>query len=350
MLSYQVVDWGKPLEQRESLTPDPKGTEVIIRVDACGVCHSDLHIWEGYFNLGNNERMMFSDRGITPPFTMGHEIVGKVESIGSAVHGISIGEKYIVYPWIGCGSCKACIRDENMVCVKPQYIGAFCDGGYSDYVIVPHPKYLIDYSGNPTELACSYACSGLTAYSALKKTEVKNESDSIIIIGAGGLGLSALKIAPNVVKGKVIVADIDAEKLNVARQSGVEETIDNSDPSAIEHIKEITGGGAAAAIDFVGMPTTAQFGIDSIRNGGTLISAGLFGGALSLPLVLVMQRLLKIKGAKMGTLTEMLELIELVKAGNIPPIPIETRPLNRANEALTDLKKGDVSGRVVLKP
>ena len=110
------------------------------------------------------------------------------------------------------------------------------------------------------------------------------------------------------------------------------------------------GGGAAAAIDFVGMPTTAQFGIDSIRNGGTLISAGLFGGALSLPLVLVMQRLLKIKGAKMGTLTEMLELIELVKAGNIPPIPIETRPLNRANEALTDLKKGDVSGRVVLKP
>ncbi len=350
MRSYQVIDWGKPLEERERPTPEPKGTEVIMRVDACGVCHSDLHIWEGYLNLGNDERLMFSERGLTPPFTMGHEVVGEVESIGPEVQGITVGEKRIVYPWIGCGTCKACTRDENMICVKPQYIGVFRGGGYSDYVIVPHPKYLVDYAGIPTELACTYACSGLTAYSALKKTEVKTESDAIVIIGAGGLGLSALKIAPNVAKGKVIVADIDSNKLNVAREAGAEETVDNSDSSAIEHIKEITGGGAAAAIDFVGMPSTAQFGIDSIRNGGTLVSAGIMGGALSLPLVLVMQRLLKIKGTKMGTLTEMFELIELVKAGKVPPFPIETRPLDHANEALTDLRKGQISGRVVLKP
>ena len=350
MRSYQVIDWGKPLEPRENPTPEPKGTEVIMRVDACGVCHSDLHIWEGYLNLGNDERLLFSERGVTPPFTMGHEVVGEVESIGPDVKGIAAGEKRIVYPWIGCGKCEACQRGESMICASPQYIGVFLNGGFSDHVVVPHPQFLVDYTGIRTELACTYACSGITAYSALKKTGIKTENDALIIIGAGGLGLSALQIAPTLTNGKVIVADIDTEKLSVARQSGAEETIDNGAPTAIEQVKEITGGGAAAAIDFVGMPSTAQFGIDSLRSGGTLVTAGLFGGALSIALPIIMQRMLKIQGTKMGTLTEMFELVELVKTGRVPPIPIETRPLDSANEALTDLIEGHVSGRIVLKP
>lgn len=350
MRSYQVVDWGKPLEARDLSTPKPTGTEVIVRVDACGVCHSDIHICDGYLKLGGDEQLLFSERGLTPPFTMGHEVVGVVETWGPEAEGIAEGDRKIVYPWIGCGACKACLRDENMLCTTPQYIGVFRGGGYSDHVVVPHPKYLIDYTGIPSELACTYACSGITAYSALNKTEVKTESDAVVLIGAGGLGLSALTIAPNVVKGKVIVADIDSVKLDVAQHSGAEETIDNSDPTAIENVKELTGGGAAAAIDFVGMPSTAQFGIDILRNGGTLVSVGLYGGALSLPLALVMQRMLKIRGSKMGTLTEMIELVDLVKAGSVSPIPIKTRPLKDANEALNDLRKGNVSGRVVLQP
>ncbi len=153
-------------------------------------------------------------------------------------------------------------------------------GGYSDYVIVPHPKYLVDYDGIPTELACTYACAGLTAYGAIQKVAPLREDDYLVMIGAGGVGLSGVHIAPAVVPARLIVADVDAEKRAVARQAGAFETVDNSEPDAARKVLELTGGGVRAAIDFVGAPQTARFGMDVLRKGGTLIVVGLYGGAL----------------------------------------------------------------------
>ena len=130
MQSQQIVEWGKPLEGREAPTPEPEGTEVLVRVTACGVCHSDLHIWDGYFDLGGGQRITLEDRGVHLPFTMGHEIVGEVEAIGPDAEGVEIGDKRVVYPWIGCGECAVCQADDELLCMTPRTLGTRKPGGY----------------------------------------------------------------------------------------------------------------------------------------------------------------------------------------------------------------------------
>ncbi len=350
MLSYRIIEWGKPLEARGQPTPDPRGTEVLIRIMACGVCHSDLHIWDGYFDMGGGQRVTLAERGVDLPFTMGHEIVGEVAALGPDADGVAVGDKRLVYPWIGCRRCAHCAADHDILCVRPEYLGTRVQGGYSDHVVVPHPKYLIDHTGVPGNLACTYACAGLTAYSALMKVAPLGEDDPYLIIGAGGVGLSAVHIATAVMKGRMIVADVDATKRAAARQGGSVETIDNGEDGAVEKLLELTKGGVAAALDFVGAPATSRFGIDALRKGGTHVVVGLYGDAMSIPLPLFPFKLMTVRGSFTGTLDEMRALMKLVKAGKVPPIPIEPRPLAEATRSLTDLRGGRVVGRVVLNP
>ena len=350
MRSYQIVEFGRPLEARDYPTPVPQGTEVLLRVHACGVCHSDLHIWKGYFDLGDGQRITIADRGVGLPFTLGHEIVGEVAALGPDAAGIEVGDRRVVFPWIGCGDCDACTRGDELLCGAPRNIGTRRDGGYSDHVMVPHPRYLIDYSGLPQDAACTYACSGLTAYSALKKFANLGEGDSIVIIGAGGVGLSTVRLAPAVVGAKIVVADVDPVKRAAAREAGADDVIDNGAPGAAAAVRKLTGGGAAAAIDFVGSPASARFGLDVLRRGGSLIVVGLYGDRLPMSLALFPLKMLTVQGSYVGTLAEMHELMRLAKAGDVQPIPISTRPLAEATAALEDLKAGRVVGRVVLKP
>jgi D-arabinose 1-dehydrogenase-like Zn-dependent alcohol dehydrogenase len=348
MLSYRITEWGEPLEAFAEPTPDPQGTEVLLRVEACGVCHSDLHIWDGFFDMGDGKKITLAERGVALPFTMGHEIVGEVVALGPDAEGAEIGDKRVAFPWIGCRHCAHCARGEDLMCLSPQFLGTRVHGGYSDHVMVPHPKYLIDYEGVPRNLACTYACAGITAYSALKKIAPLDEEDYFVIIGAGGVGLSAVHIARAMLRGKMIVADIDGTKRAAARQAGAVETIDNSAPDAIKKLRELTGGGAAATLDFVGAPATSRFGIDALRKGGTHVVVGLYGDALPLSLPLFPFKLMTMRGSYTGTLEEMGELMTLVKAGKVPPIPVEPRPLAEATRTLTDLREGRILGRVVL--
>jgi D-arabinose 1-dehydrogenase-like Zn-dependent alcohol dehydrogenase len=234
--------------------------------------------------------------------------------------------------------------------MTPKFIGARVDGGYGDHVIVPHARYLVDYEGVPRNLACTYACAGLTAYGALMKVAPLTEDDHFLIVGAGGVGLSAVHIARAVMRGKLIVAEVDATKRAAARQAGAVETIDNSEPGAVEHLLEMTGGGVAASLDFVGMPVTSGFAIDCLRKGGTHVVVGLYGDALSLPLPQFPFKMMTLRGSFTGTLDELKALMDLVKAGKVPPIPVEPRPLEEAQQTLTDLREGRVLGRVVLNP
>ncbi len=351
MRAMQVIEWGKPLELREFPTPEPEGKEVLVRVTACGVCHSDLHIWSGGFDLGDGEFIRVEDRGVHPPFTMGHEPLGTVEKLGPEAEGVELGASYIVYPWIGCGNCVHCQDAETeLLCATPRVIGTRVDGGYADYVIVPDAKYLIDYTGIEQNLACTYACSGLTAYSALRKIGDLGADDYLMTIGAGGVGLSAVHFASAVTPAKVICADVDGTKRAAARQVGAHETIDNSEPDAIQKVLEMTGGGAAATIDFVGRPETSRFGVECLRKGGRQVQVGLYGDKSQVPLPFFPLKMLSMLGSYVGNLNEMRELMELVKAGRVSPIPIEARPLEAVNSALDDLTAGNVLGRVVLKP
>lgn len=350
MRSMQIVDWGRPLELRTYDDPQPQGTEVLLAVDACGVCHSDLHLHDGFFDLGGGEAIRVADRGIRLPFTLGHEVVGTVRALGPEAAGVAVGDRRIVFPWIGCGQCPVCRRGEELLCLKPRIVGTWKDGGYSDRVIVPDARYLVDYTGVPTELAATLACSGVTAYSAVRKLPELTAEDSLLLVGAGGVGLSTLHIARALTPARIVVADVDAAKRERALADGADAAVDNAADGALAALREAIGGGAAAAIDHVGRPETARFAIDGLRKGGTLIVVGLYGDRLALPMPLLPLRMLTLRGSYVGTLDELKALVALVQGGKIPPIPVAGRPLAAANAVLDELRRGRIIGRVVLQP
>jgi len=351
MRAMQIIEWGKPLEAREYPDPEPQGEEVVVRVEAAGVCHSDVHIWDGYFDLGGGKQITLGSRGVNLPFTLGHEIAGAVVAVGPKATGVAVGDKRVVFPWIGCGQCAVCERGDELLCLTPRTIGTRRNGGYATHVVVPHAKYLLDHTGVPQGLAATYACSGITALSALKKTRSHvGAGEPLLIIGAGGVGGSAVHIAPAAVPGRVVVADLDAEKRAQARQMGAVATIDNGAADAVKQVMEATGGGAAAAIDFVGSPQTMEFGVNALRKGGKLVMVGLYGGALPLSTVMFPFKMMTVEGSYVGTLDDLRELLALGRQGKVPPIPLEHRPADQAGAALADLKRGGkVRGRVILQ-
>jgi alcohol dehydrogenase, propanol-preferring len=350
--AMQIIEWGKPLEARDYADPRPQGTEVLLKVEACGVCHSDLHLQEGYFDLGAGRKLELSALGVALPHTLGHEIVGEVVALGPQATGAQIGDKRLVHPWIGCGACEFCRRDEELLCGRMKSLGARTNGGYADHVLVPHPRYLIDYAGLPADLACTYTCSGVTAFSALKKLAHLPERDIVTIIGAGGVGLNAILLAKAVLKCRFVVADIDPRKRAAALDAGAAAVFDNADPGSAAKLKELTasGAGAGGAIDFVGAPATAQFGVDVLRKGGTLVIVGLYGGLAPFALPLFPQRALTVRGSYVGDLADIRELIALVMTGRVPPLPVAARPLGEINRVLDELRAGKVLGRIVVKP
>ncbi len=232
MRSFQVADFNAPLKEVEQPTPQPLGTQVLIRVKAAGVCHSDLHIWEGGYDLGHGRKpLSLKDRGVSLPLTMGHETVGEVLAFGpdakADTSGVRVGDVALVYPWIGCGKCETCLAGDENMCLKPASLGVYCDGGYADHMIVPHPKYLLNLQGLDPVTAAPYACSGVTTYSALKKVESAFHTP-IVIFGAGGLGLMALSLLKAMGGKGAIVVDIDARKREAAEQAGALATVDGS--------------------------------------------------------------------------------------------------------------------------
>jgi D-arabinose 1-dehydrogenase-like Zn-dependent alcohol dehydrogenase len=349
MKSYQFAEYGQALQPTDQETPTPQGDEVLLRIRACGVCHSDIHMWDGHFDLGNGRELDIS-RGRALPFTLGHEIAGEVVALGPTAEGVSVGAQRVVFPWIGCGACPVCESDNEHLCSRPRALGTSVDGGFSDHVMVPHARYLFDYGDVPTELACTYACSGLTAYSALDKIREHADGRTLVIIGAGGVGFAGLHIARALFDTQLIVVDIDDAKLQAAKEGGAAHVFDANDKGALKEIRNLTDGGTGAAIDFVGSESSASFGLKILGNSGVLIGVGLFGGALSVPLPLLTLRHITIRGSYLGSLRQMSELMQLVRDGSVTPIPVEARPLAQAQQTLEDLRGGRVLGRVVLEP
>ena len=329
MKSYRVVEFGAPLAAVDAPTPQPSGTEVLLRVKAAGVCHSDLHIWEGGYDLGHGQRLSLKDRGIPLPLTMGHETVGEVVAAGPEAAGVVPGEIRLVYPWIGCGHCQICIQEGENMCAQPRSLGVYCDGGYADHIMVPHPRYLVDLQGLDPVTAAPYACSGLTTYSALKKVAPVLEREPIMIIGAGGLGLMALGLLKAMGGKGAVVVDIDARKREAALAAGAP---------------------VRAAIDLVGSEQTTALAFDCLPRGGKLVIVGLFGGAAPWSLPLIPIKAATIQGSYVGNLAELKELLDLVRRKAVAPIPVSPRPLAQASQALDDLRQGRLVGRAVLTP
>ena len=350
MRAWAVVENEAPLKEMEFPTPEPKGTEVLIEVTHCGVCHSDLHIWDGYYDLGGGKRLKLSDRGVKLPLTMGHENVGEVVAVGPDAVGVKIGDRRLVHPWLGCGECAVCRRGDEQLCRTPFSIGVFRSGGYADHLLVPHPRYLFDIGGIAPEKAAPLACSGITTYGALKKVGPLLQEEPVVIIGAGGLGLMCLALHRAMGGKAAIVVDIDPVKREAARRAGAQAVIDGNAADAAKEIIEATKGGAWAVIDLVGASRTVQLGVDSLVKGGKVIVVGLFGGDITVPTPSFPLRAMTIQGSYVGSLAEMAELLDLVRRKGAPDLPVATRPLAAVNDALNDLKAGKIIGRVVLTP
>src|SRR3954453_974693 len=356
MKSFKVADFKAPLQEFDEATPQPSGTQVLIKVKAAGVCHSDLPVGEAaYAAAKGGKPLSLKDRGVSLPRTMGHETVGEVVAFGPDVTvadkgGLKVGDVALVYPWLGCGKCATCVGgDENMCVVKPNALGVYCDGGYADHMTVPHPKYLLNLNSLDPVTAAPYACSGVTTYSAIKKVEFALNSP-IVIFGAGGLGLMALSLLKAMGGKGAIVVDIDARKREAAEAAGALATVDGKAPDALEQLAKAAGGPIRAVIDLGGNAQTPQLGFDCLTKGGKLVIVGLFGGGAPWALPLIPIKAITIQGSYVGNLRETQELLDLVRAKKIAPIPVTPMPLAKANDALVDLQKGRLVGRAVLTP
>jgi D-arabinose 1-dehydrogenase-like Zn-dependent alcohol dehydrogenase len=348
VISYDIIEHGQPLQKVVKETPRPKGTEVLVRVTRAGVCHSDLHIWDGYFDLGGGKRFYVKERGCVPPFTVGHEPFGIVEAAGPAARGVKIGARRLVYPWIGCGKCPVCKAGQENYCLSARFLGVMKPGAYSSHLLIPHPRYLIDATGVDESFAATLSCSGLTAYSAINKLPKLGPKDWVAVLGCGGLGLIGLSILRAKGIRNVIACDIDPGKLAQALKLGAKKTLDTRSPEAVRELQASAGGNLAAAIDFVGMPATLGLGFAALRKGGRVILCGLFGGEITLPLPPIAQRAVAVVGSYVGNLQELKEVVALARKRKIRPLPVETRAADEVNHALEDLKAGRILGRVVL--
>jgi len=353
MISFRLERFGANLIEQHEKTPIPKGHEVLLAVGSCGVCHSDVHLADGYFDLGNGQRVELA-ASIAPPRTLGHEIAGTVAAIGSDVVGVAVGDRRIVYPWIGCGRCALCATGDEHLCARPRAIGVNVDGGFADHVVVPDARYLFAYTPLSEEQACTYACSGLTAYSALKKVSAAfvgpGGVERLLIIGAGGVGLSGIRMAAWLGLPPPIVAEVDRTKWDLALEAGAAEVIDPRADGAARTLTKATGGGVAAAIDFVGAGETFAFGIGALKKAGTLVSVGLFGGATTISPALLALKSLHVIGSYVGSPAEMGTMMSLARKAALPELPLNPIPLGAANATLAALKEGHVRGRTILKP
>ena len=349
MLRQSLIDYGSPLQPTDAPLPVPKGGEVLLQVSHCGLCHSDLHIIDGHFDLGLGKRLDIRE-GRSLPFTLGHEICGHVAAHGPDVMGLGQEKRlYAVYPWIGCGSCSLCLAGDEHLCDRPQHLGVHLDGGFATHVLVPHPRYLIDVDGIPAALAGSFMCSGLTAFSALKKAIANGRDGSLLIVGLGGVGFMALELARSMTMRRIAVADINPAKREAATAAGAELAVDPNLPDARKILRDEIGP-IAAALDFVGSEQSLTLAQGVVGKAGTVVVVGLMGGRFSIPAPLLPLRQLSILGSFVGSLPEARELVALVRQGKVPAIPVQVRRLADANQAVDDLRAGKIIGRVALEP
>jgi alcohol dehydrogenase len=342
-----LVAYGAPLAETIVDLPQPRGSEVLVRIRRCGVCHSDLHMQDGYFLLGDDKKLDVR-AGRTLPFTLGHEIAGVIERAGEAAPQATPSREVAVYPWIGCGQCAACRRGEENICAAPRHLGITVDGGFASHVIVPHPRYLLDYSPLPAALAGALMCSGLTAYAALKRLTAQAALGPVLLVGMGGVGMMGLALARALFLHPPLVADVDAGKRDAALAAGAATAFDPNDAGARKALMAATGGGVYAACDFVGSERSLAFATGALAKGGKAVVTGLFGGTFSMPAAMFALKAIGIEGTQTGTLAEARELLDLARAGRLAAPPIRECPLAEAQAALEELRAGRVVGRVVL--
>jgi len=328
----------RPLTIEEVVQPKPAAHEVLIEVEACGVCHSDLHVADGDWPQ------------LVPitktPLILGHEIAGRVVEKGASVKHLGVGDRVGV-PWVHwtCGECEFCREGNENLCVKQQITGVTVDGGYAEFVKAPASHAL----KIPDRLSCIDAaplfCAGVTVYRALQHAKIQ-PGQRLAVFGVGGLGHLAVQIGREL--GAIVTAvDVSEEKLAHARSFGASVALNAATSNVV---KELRGaGGVHAALVTSAAKAAYDTAFPCVRPGGILLAVGLPSESICFPPILMAALELRIQASSVGTRRDMGELLAMAAAGKVR-CQVTTRPLARVNEVLEQLRHGQVSGRMVLVP
>jgi propanol-preferring alcohol dehydrogenase len=338
MKAARFYEPGEPLKIEEVPVPEIGPGEVLVRIAGAGICHSDLHILEGFFPLPYT------------PITLGHENAGYVEKVGDGVEGLSEGDPVAVFGGWGCGKCSVCIRGEEQLCNILNWCGIGFDGGYAEYLRVPSYRHLVPLKKLDPVQAAPLTDAALTSYRAVKKArEGLQPSGTIVVIGVGGLGQYGVQFA-KMTGARVAAVDIDDSKLEIAKSLGADVVVNKRKEDLSSAIDDFTDGrGADRVIDFVGIDETLTDAVSMLGKQGKLILVGLGGGSTPFVWNPLLPPEISYTTVFWGSIPDLHEVISIAESGRLK-IQIETVGFDELNETFERMKKGEIKGRAVLKP
>jgi propanol-preferring alcohol dehydrogenase len=335
MRAEVVEAFGKPLVAREWDIPTAGPGQIVVKTEACGVCHTDLHAASGDWPLKPSL-----------PFIPGHEAIGTVSAVGRDVTAVKEGDRVGV-PWLysACGHCEYCLSAWETVCPDAQFGGYTKNGGFAEYILAD-PQYVAHIpKGLSATQAAPLICAGLTSYKGIKQTDAK-PGQWLAVSGCGGLGHLAIQYAKAM--GLLVCAvDIDDAKLALAKSLGADLTFNAKTPDFAASLKKETGGGAHGVL--ITAPSLGAFkqGVGMTRKRGTCVLVGLPPGDFPVPLFDVVANCITIRGSFVGTRQDMAEALAFAAAGKVEA-DVELQPLSDINDIFKRLEHGDVAARVVI--
>jgi alcohol dehydrogenase, propanol-preferring len=337
MKAAVLHEFKTPLRLEEVAPPKVDPEEVLIEVEVCGVCHSDLHVAEG-------DWQQFA-RIVKKPLILGHEIVGRVVERGTAVQGVEVGDRVGV-PWVHwtCGQCEFCREGNENLCTKQRITGVMVDGGYAQYVKAPASHVIKIPESLSSEQAAPLLCAGVTVHRALKQAKLR-PGQRTAVFGVGGLGHLAVQIG-RAAGAEVTAIDISEEKLALAKSLGASRTL-NAATSKV--VKEVRGfGGVHVALVASAAKSAYDMAFSCVRPTGTLLVVGLPAQEITFPPIMMAATEIHIKASSVGTREDLREILAMGAAGTVHS-QVSTRPLAEVQNVLEELSRGEVSGRVVLR-
>lgn len=316
--------------------PEPGQEEVLVRVRAAGVCHTDLHLLES------------ARKDEYGPLIPGHEIAGEIVATGTGVFHVRVGESVAVHYEQPCLRCRYCLKKRFNLCANSKSLGFSVNGGYAEYVRVHKDSVLATKSDMDPGLAATLACSGATAYHSVATIGKAGEGDVVVVLGAGGVGLSAIQVA-KARDARVLAVDVRQEAREAAQNVGADASC-SPESTEKETARLSDGRGADVVVDFVGSTDTFRGGVDLLGPGGRYIMVAVMQGSATLPVGKVFERELVVTSSYSTTIADFARALELAEAGLLKSVVTRREPLQKAEEVLKELEEGRIVGRAVLEP
>lgn len=341
LLAVRVHAYGERPKVEEVPDPEVRGPwDVLVQVDAAGLCRTDLHIVEGQWA---------EKSGVALPYVIGHENAGTVREVGSAVSNVAPGDKVILHPLVTCGLCRACRSGDDVHCENSAFPGIDTDGGMAELLLTSARSVVkLDEGLEPVDVA-ALADAGLTAYHAVRKAVPSlHPGTTCVVIGAGGLGHIGVQCLLAMTPTRVVVIDKSQAALDLAQQLGAHVTI-HANGDEVHDVLDLTGGaGAEVVLDFVGEQGAEAAGLAMTKRAGSYYVIG-YGGTVDIPTIDLISTERNIIGNLVGSYNDLAELMTLAADGKVT-LHTRTYPLDAVNDAMDDLDGGRLQGRGILVP